>query len=82
MITLLWSSKFIEEISSDFSEILGSSFCKKRKRDLPIWLLDIPLVEHEEKTKREIKVKITRTKVLNNQLSSNRMIMRFDLSEI
>lgn len=58
MITLLCSEKFIEEISSDFFEVLVSSFCKKRKRDLPFWLVDIATGEHEEKTKINIKVRI------------------------
>ena len=55
MITLLCLEKFIEEISSDFFEILRRSCCRKRKRDLPLWPVDIPMGAQEGKTKTNIK---------------------------
>ncbi len=68
MITLLCSEKFIEEISYDFVEVLVSSSGKNRKRDLPLWLSTMLVEEHDENTKRKIKVKTIFLFIPNNQL--------------
>ena len=68
MITLPCSEKFIEDILSDFVEVLVGSCGENRKRDLPLWLGAILFEEQDENTKRKIKVKTIFLFILNNQL--------------